>query len=267
MTPFSSLLKILCAQHGTGKCWCNMLEEPVQLSTSSTPLTLSKSERFRKSKNLQIAYLKWDQTNHLPNKLEFSIVMKTMVLMNISMDSDLANRSRGIIKDIIPDPRETLHPNNPSSVILNFPPLAFFFRPLLCPKKKSPGLDNGVIPIYPMCKTFKLGGRTGTTIERIQIPITPTYTFTDLKSQGQMIETVIVDLAKPPTGTLSSFNAYVALSQSRGRNYICLLRDFDDKIFTTHPNEDLRKEDKRLGKLERETLSHYQLKDISKIQP
>ena len=84
---------------------------------------------------------------------------------------------------------------------------------------------------------------------------------------GQTIETVVVDLVKPPTGTLSGFNAYVALSQSRGRNTIRLLRDFDDKFFTIHPNEDLRKEDDKLRELEKETLSRYQLNDISEIQP
>ena len=45
--------------------------------------------------------------------------------------------------------------------------------------------DNGVIPIYPMCITFKLGGRTATTIERIQFLLMPAYAFMDCKSQGQ----------------------------------------------------------------------------------
>lgn len=89
------------------------------------------------------------------------------------------------------------------------------------------------------------------TITRRQLAITPGYAFTDYKSQGQTIEYVFVDLAKPPSGSqLTPFNAYVALSRSRGRT---ILRDFDDKLFTVHPSEDLRLEDERLLELARMT--------------
>jgi hypothetical protein len=40
-----------------------------------------------------------------------------------------------------------------------------------------------------------------------------------------------VDIATPPTGGLSLFNLYVALSCSAGRSTIRLLRDFDEKVF------------------------------------
>jgi len=60
---------------------------------------------------------------------------------------------------------------------------------------------------------------------------------------------VLVDLAKPPTGSITPFAAYVALSRGRGRDSIRLLRDFEDKLFTTHPSEYLRKEKIRLESL------------------
>ncbi|KAJ7246447.1 hypothetical protein C8J57DRAFT_1081470, partial [Mycena rebaudengoi] len=41
--------------------------------------------------------------------------------------------------------------------------------------------------------------------------------FTDYRFQGQTIPYVLVDIGKPPTGTLSLFNLYVALSRSSGR--------------------------------------------------
>ena len=72
---------------------------------------------------------------------------------------------------------------------------------------------------------------------------------TDYKSQGQTIEYVIIDIGKPPTGTLSPFSVYVALSRSRGRNTIRLLRDFDVNLFQNHPSEPLRTEMKRLEQL------------------
>ncbi|KAJ7126688.1 hypothetical protein C8R44DRAFT_617471, partial [Mycena epipterygia] len=40
------------------------------------------------------------------------------------------------------------------------------------------------------------------------------------RSQGQTIPYVLVDIATPPTGGLSLFNLYVALSRSSGRETI-----------------------------------------------
>ena len=45
---------------------------------------------------------------------------------------------------------------------------------------------------------------------------------------------IVVDLGRVPSGSLSPSSAYVALSWSRGRDSIRLLKDFDDKLFTTH---------------------------------
>jgi ATP-dependent exoDNAse (exonuclease V) alpha subunit len=112
--------------------------------------------------------------------------------------------------------------------------------------------------VYRYDISCKLGGKKGNTIERIQFPLTPAYAFTDFKAQGQTIESVIVDLAKPPSGGLTGFNAYVALSRSRGRETIRLLRDFDEKLFTVHPNEQLRREDQRLEALEKKTEERFE---------
>ncbi|KAH9017284.1 hypothetical protein EDB84DRAFT_1522243 [Lactarius hengduanensis] len=68
------------------------------------------------------------------------------------------------------------------------------------------------------------------------------------------LECVIVDIGKP---ALTGFNAHVALSRSRGRDTIRLLRNFDQRIFTVHPNEQLRAEDDRLAALEANTLQRY----------
>ncbi|KAH9174566.1 hypothetical protein EDB89DRAFT_1848761, partial [Lactarius sanguifluus] len=51
--------------------------------------------------------------------------------------------------------------------------------------------------------------------------LTPAYTFTDIESQGQMLECVVVDISKPPSGSLTGYNAYVALSRSRGTPSDC----------------------------------------------
>ncbi|KAI9444421.1 hypothetical protein BJY52DRAFT_1128199, partial [Lactarius psammicola] len=87
--------------------------------------------------------------------------------------------------------------------------------------------------------------------------LAPAYAFTDYKSQGQTMENVLVDIARPSSGGFSPFNAYVALSRSRGRDTIRLLRDFDDRLFTVHPSEALRQEDDRLTSLENRTRERY----------
>ena len=66
------------------------------------------------------------------------------------------------------------------------------------------------------------------TVSRVQLPITPAYTFTDYCAQGQTLDCYIVDIGPPPTGQLTPFNAYVVLLCSRGRHNICLLRNFEE---------------------------------------
>ena len=75
----------------------------------------------------------------------------------------------------------------------------------------------------------------------------------DYRSQGQTLPYVIIDIAKPPTGKLSLFNLYVALSRSSGRHTIRLLHDFDEHIFHSPHDEYLLQEDDRLEGLNVET--------------
>jgi ATP-dependent exoDNAse (exonuclease V) alpha subunit len=75
------------------------------------------------------------------------------------------------------------------------------------------------------------------------------YAFTDYKAQGQTLEHVIVDLTKPPRGSITPFGAYVALSHSRGRDTIRLLREFNNTLLTMHPLQMLYEEDQRLRRL------------------
>ncbi len=77
--------------------------------------------------------------------------------------------------------------------------------------------------------------------------------FMDYRSQGQTIPYVIVNIAKPPTETLTLFNVYVALSRSSRRSTICLLRDFDKEILSKPLDKYLALEDKRLISLDKET--------------
>jgi hypothetical protein len=75
--------------------------------------------------------------------------------------------------------------------------------------------------------------------------------------EGQTIEHALVDIGKTTCFGLSPFNAYVALSRSRGRETIRILRDFDDNLFIRHPSEDLRIKDERIDALVKETCVNY----------
>lgn len=98
---------------------------------------------------LVIAAMKPDDTSSLPNRVDLAIGMKVMVLLNIDTDSDLANGSRGVITDIILDPREVIEETSLSKVVLAYAPAAILFRPLFGGKKNVPGLPPGIIPIFP----------------------------------------------------------------------------------------------------------------------
>ncbi|KAF8593952.1 hypothetical protein BDV93DRAFT_407382, partial [Ceratobasidium sp. AG-I] len=124
-----------------------------------------------------------------------------------------------------------------------------------------PGLAEGVIPIVPASKTYSImmpvvqaDGHVELVkrnVRRLQFPITPTYAFTDYRSQGQTISAAIIDIADPPTGRgLTSHNLYVALSRCPGRDSIQILRDFDQSILKKPLQFELMEEDIRLEKLD-----------------
>ncbi|KAF8218697.1 hypothetical protein L208DRAFT_1348411 [Tricholoma matsutake] len=136
-----------------------------------------------------------------------------------------------------------------STVLLCYPPSVIIFRPLRCTFPHFPGLQEGLIPIFPAERKFTIQGHSGGKIKVTQRQLA----FTDYKAQGQTLEHVIVNLAKPPRGSITPFRAYIALSCSRGRDTIRLLWDFNDTLLTMHPSQMLHEEDQRLRGLAAET--------------
>lgn len=120
-----------------------------------------------------------------------------------------------------------------------------------------------MLPLEPMERKFTITlpvQKIRKTVRRRQFPLTAAYAFTDYRAQGQTLRTLIVDLGPVPSGKLTPFNAYVALSRSPGRETIRLLRAFDDDLFTAIPDENLELEDRRLEALNRETERAWQLR-------
>ncbi|RDB25791.1 ATP-dependent DNA helicase RRM3 [Hypsizygus marmoreus] len=209
-----------------------------------------------KAQKLIIVGMNEKKTGKLSERVQLAIGMKAMVLVNIATEAEVVNGTRGVVSDIVLDPREhVLNIDDDGTVNLRYPPAYILFKPDTPITMEFPALPKGLIPIAPSEATFRIASPDGKShqIRRRQLALTPAYAFTDYKSQGQTIERVIVDLAKPPYGELTPFHAYVALSRSRGRETIRLLRSFEEKLFTAHPSEDLRLEDMRLCSLDRHT--------------
>ena len=226
--------------------------------------SLSMSERFTVASKKPLG-TKQDERAGLPNSIELSIGMKIMVTFNVETDLDIANGARGEITKIILDEREPTFSTSQSIVQLSYPPAYVLVKLLTTKMKQLQGLDKDIVPLVPLERTFTIVHGTQTkTVNRVQLPLTAAYAFTDYRSQGQTISHAIIDISTPPTGTLTPFNIYVALSRSRGRNNIRLLRDFDEKLLMTHPNEYLRIEDERLARLEAETEKRWEENDMTR---
>ncbi|GAW02204.1 ATP-dependent DNA helicase PIF1 [Lentinula edodes] len=199
---------------------------------------------------LRLAKFDTKRTGNLAHRVEIAVGMSAMVLANISTEADLANGTRGTVTHIILDDREPVeHEERDGATMLRYPPACIFFKPDGDTAVRLKGCPEGLLPIVPQEAKFSVPvNETGSrTITRRQLALTPGYAFTDLKSQGQTIEYVIVDLASPNYGSkLNAFGAYVSLSRSRGRDTIRILRGFDESIFVTHPSQVLEAEDEKL---------------------
>jgi hypothetical protein len=190
--------------------------------------------------------------------------MDIMVTMNVEVDLDIANGTRGTIVGVVLDPHEPVFDPQSPTVTLKHLPTHILVKLATSRGIHLTGLDPGVVPIVPASKAYQFTmlvmqrdrsvAKITKHVRRLQFPITPAYAFTDYRSQGQTIESAIVDIATPPSGgPLSMFNLYVALSRSSGRDTIRILRDFDAELLMQPVDHDLAKEDSRLKEKEMST--------------
>ena len=199
-----------------------------------------------------------EELRKLHTRIEIAIGMKAMVTVNIATEANLANGTRGIITDIILDPREILERSEAEDgvVTLVHPLVMIVFKPLVSLFPKFGGLAEGEIPLFPAEYMFKINTSAiqKVLVNRRQYNLTGGYAFTLYKTQGQTLESVVVDIRRPPPPVnLDSFGAYVAASRSKGRETIRFLGDFNDALFTSHSPDDLRQEDDRLAMKTKET--------------
>lgn len=128
---------------------------------------------------------------------------------------DLANGARGEIVDIVLHLEEPERDEGTREVTLHYPPAYILVKFASTKAGTLRGLEAGVLPIVRRVAAQPLtiyGVKV--TIHREQLPITAAYAFTDHQAQGQTLRPVLVDMAKPPSGAITPFNAYVACSKS-----------------------------------------------------
>jgi hypothetical protein len=194
----------------------------------------------------------------LPAYLELAIGARVILTENISTDLDLANGATGEVVGIALHPDEPAHGDQPEVNLLRLPKYILVKLEKTRAGKLS-GLEEKIVPIECSTTTYQLkmeiNGRVVIrTVTRHQFPMSLAYALTDYRAQGQTIPRVYVDIASPPTGGLSLFSLYVALSRSSGRGTIRLLRDFDENLFKKTHSPALVEEDDRLGRLSMETM-------------
>jgi ATP-dependent exoDNAse (exonuclease V) alpha subunit len=221
--------------------------------------SLSRAEQLAMLKRKFEVKARSDDRAPLEDEILLAKGMKVMLVSNIQTDFDMANGARGTVQDIILDEREADCQESAFERKLQFPPACVLVKLDRMRVHHFGSLSENVVPVFPAESKIRLQLSTKTvTVTRRQLPLTPAYAFTDYRAQGQTLERVIVDLGRPPTGKLTPFNAYVALSRSSGRETIKLLRDFDEELFVTVPSETLEKEDIRLQKLANETSAEFE---------
>ena len=207
--------------------------------------------------------------NDLPERIELAIGMKVMVTQNVQTDLDITNGARGTIVDIKLDPEEPIHPTS-HEVHLVYPPAYILVKLDRTRACTLSGLENSVIPVEPRTLTYNArflqenNTIISKSVQRRQLPLTVAYAFTDYRSQGQTMESVIVDLAPPPGPKLNIFNIYVVLLRSQGRESIRLLRPYRSRDIIQTPPLDLIIEDDRLDQLNKVTKQIYENGEINR---
>ncbi|KAI6121635.1 hypothetical protein F5141DRAFT_963567, partial [Pisolithus sp. B1] len=130
--------------------------------------------------------------------------MKVMVTENVEMELDITNGAHGTVVGIICHPEEQSVAHDKETVDLQRLPLCILVKMDRTRMAKLTNLEESVIPIQPACRTFRIkikenGKENIRCVRRRQFPMIAAYTFTDYRSQGQTLTSVIVDIATPPS--------------------------------------------------------------------
>lgn len=192
--------------------------------------------------------MKSRKTNDSLGKLPLFIGMKVMVTENIAFSKGIVNGVEGVVHSI-KYTRDDEGNRYASVVYLSVDGV----------EMGIPGVSSGIVPIFPETVMFEWKYKVGddvrsSIVSRKQLPLLPSYSYTDFKSQGRTLDRAIVDLS-----TARGQGVYVMLSRVKRLDGIVILRWFPStKIYQRLP-EDVRNELARIDFLDGVTTEAYSI--------
>ena len=119
------------------------------------------------------------------------------------------------------------------------------------------GIEEDVVPVYPINRWFscKTVNNKSIAITRKQIPLIPSYSYTDYKAQGRTLDHAIVDLAS----SRNVQSAYVMLSRIKALSGLLILRDFPSGRVEKELSSEFREEFKRLRTIDDRSKNWYNM--------
>ena len=172
--------------------------------------------------------------------------MAVMVQENLAFSNRIVNGTQGTVKDIVYEVHDGLR----------YPVVAYVHIPGA--GKICVNAPDDIVPIFPEWTSFRWsriinGKPTPFSVSRLQLPLLPSYAYTDYKSQGRSLAYAIVD----PASANSLQGVYVMLSRVKAINGLAILRPFNSTKIEQRLSQELRTELSRLEELDKETLANY----------
>lgn len=174
------------------------------------------------------------QSDDVLGRLPLFVGMRVMVTTNLAIGCGIVNGREGNVKEI-----KYRQENG--------------YRTALCVYVEIAGvgqvhdsLPNDVVPIFPTTHSFywkEAPQGASQRVSRIQIPLVPSYSYTDYKSQGRTLEVAIVDL-------YSASSTYVMLSRVKTLKGPAILRPFPARKIATKIAPQLASELARINALD-----------------
>lgn len=178
-------------------------------------------------------------------KLALFVGMRVMVTENIAISHKVVNGAKGTVADIVYETDDDGY-RYALCVYVRIPGSGII----------TPGLELDIVPVVPVETRFSYDSPCGVTfkITRSQMPLIPSYSLTDYKSQGQGLDVGIVDLR----GARSIQSQYVMLSRVKTLSGLAILRPFEPNKLHERLSQEFRNEFQRLDRVDLATTVWYQ---------
>jgi len=199
-----------------------------------------KVKKKQLEENLKLKSLPSARTGGLPSELPLFVDMPVMLTKNISTELGLTNGTTGIVKaiplkpDVVNEGNDGIHylESCPDYITVEFDDIVMNPLDKLPPKH---------VPVFTKDVSFSFteNGKKSLTVQRKHFPLVPAFSCTAHKSQGQTLNSVVIDLVPPKRmRNIDLSFVYVPLSRFRSLKDLTILRPFDFSVLTKPINSD-----------------------------